>query len=85
LQLGNIKDVGIAKVKINGKDKGIIWTVPFRLEISKALQKGNNSMDTKVVNSWYNRIAADQAFPDRKHYISASINIQLTKWVLIRK
>jgi hypothetical protein len=75
LQLGSIKDVGIAKVKINGKDKGILWTAPFRVDISKELQKGNNTLAIEVVNSWYNRVAGDQTFPDRKQYTSTNINL----------
>ncbi|GAI33539.1 unnamed protein product, partial [marine sediment metagenome] len=33
LQLASVKDVGIAEVKINGKDKGVLWTKPFRIEV----------------------------------------------------
>jgi hypothetical protein len=73
LQLGSVKDVGIAEVKINGKDKGILWTKPFRVEISQELQKGENTLEIKVVNSWYNRVAGDQIFPDKKQYTSTNI------------
>jgi hypothetical protein len=50
VQLGRVKDVGIAEVKINGKDKGILWTAPFRVEISDELIKGENTLEVKVVN-----------------------------------
>ncbi len=76
LQLGSVKDVGIAEVKINGKDKGIVWTPPFRVEISNELQKGENILEIKVVNSWYNRVAGDQTFPDKKQYTSTNINLK---------
>ena len=76
LQLENVKDVGIAEVKINGKDKGVVWTSPFRVEISKELQKGENTLEIKVVNSWYNRVAGDQTFPDKKQYTSTNINLK---------
>lgn len=75
LQLGSVKDVGIAKVRINGKDKGILWTVPFRTEISKELRKGENNLEITVINSWYNRVAGDQTFPDKKQYTSTNINL----------
>ena len=52
MQLEDVKDVGIAEVKINGKDKGVLWTKPFRIEISEELQKGENKLQIKVVNSW---------------------------------
>lgn len=73
LQLESVKDVGIAEVKINGKDKGILWTKPFRVEISQELQKDENILEIKVVNSWYNRVAGDEMFPDKKHYTKTNI------------
>ena len=76
LQLRSIKDVGIAEVKMNGKDKGIVWTSPFRVEISDELQKGENTLEIKVVNSWYNRVAGDQTFPDKKQYTSTNIDLR---------
>ncbi len=60
LQLENVKDVGIAVVKINGIDKGVLWTKPFRVEISRELKKGSNELEIKVINSWYNRVAGDE-------------------------
>ena len=72
LQLGSVKDVGIAEVKINGKDKGVLWTKPFRVEISNALQKGNNKLEIKVVNSWFNRVAGDEMFPNKKKYTNTN-------------
>jgi len=73
LQLGSVKDVGIAEVKINGLDKGVVWTSPFRVEISKELQKGENILEIKVVNSWYNRVLGDQKYPDQKQYTQTNI------------
>ena len=73
LQLENVKDVGIAEVKINGKDKGILWTKPFRVEISQEMQKGKNTLEIKVVNSWYNRVAGDQMFPNKKQFTKTNI------------
>ncbi len=76
LTLGSVKDVGITEVKMNGKDKGILWTSPFRVEISDELQKGENSLEIKVVNSWYNRVAGDQTHPDKKQYTSTNIDLK---------
>lgn len=75
LRLGSVKDVGIAEVKINGRDKGILWTAPFRVEITDELQEGINFLEIKVVNSWYNRVAGDQLFPDKKQYTSTNIRL----------
>ena len=72
LQLENVKDVGIAEVQINGKDKGILWTKPFRVEISNELQEGENTLEIKVVNSWFNRVAGDEMFPNKKQFTSTN-------------
>ena len=76
LELGSVKDVGIAEVKINGVDKGVLWTAPFRTEISTELQKGENTLEIKVVNSWFNRVAGDQIFPGKKQYTSTNIDLK---------
>jgi hypothetical protein len=75
LQLGSVKDVGIAEVRINGKDKGVVWTAPFRIDITDELQAGENTLEIKVVNSWYNRVAGDQTFPDEKQYTKTNIRL----------
>ena len=72
LQLGSVLDVGIAEVKINGKDKGVLWTKPFIVEISEELQKGENILEIKVVNSWFNRVAGDEMFPNKKKYTNTN-------------
>ncbi|MEN8249644.1 MAG: glycosyl hydrolase [Bacteroidota bacterium] len=73
LQLESVKDVGIAEVKINGKDKGILWTKPFRVDISKELQRVKNTLEIKVVNSWYNRVAGDEILPDKERFTKTNI------------
>jgi len=54
-------------------NKAASSAAPFRVEISEELQKGENKLEIKVVNSWYNRVAGDQTFPDRKQYTSTNI------------
>ena len=75
LQLENIKDVGIAEVIINGTEKGVLWTPPFRVDISEELHEGKNYLEVKVVNSWYNRVAGDQTYPGKKQYTNTNIEL----------
>jgi len=63
LQLEDVKDVGIAKIKINGIDKGVVWTKPFRVDMTNELVEGENSLEIEVINSWYNRVAGDEMNP----------------------
>jgi hypothetical protein len=59
LSFPNVKD--IVHVWINGKDCGIAWTAPYELEITGALQKGKNTIEIEVVNTWHNALrGADQ-------------------------
>lgn len=46
----------IAHVWINGNDCGIVWTNPYRVEITKALKKGRNDIKIEVVNTWANAL-----------------------------
>jgi len=68
--------VGIAEIKVNGTYKGILWTAPFRVEISEELQLGENTLEIKVVNSWFNRVAGDQTFPDKRQFTSTNIDLK---------
>ena len=56
--------VGImAKIKINGKDVGGVWTMPYRVEITNVLERGDNKIEVEVVNTWINRILGDRLLP----------------------
>lgn len=62
LDLGEVEIM--ANVKLNGKDLGILWKKPFRLEITSAAIPGENSLELTVVNLWPNRLIGDANLPD---------------------
>jgi hypothetical protein len=45
-----------AHVIVNGKDAGIVWSVPFKLNIGSYLKKGENTIAIEVCNLMANRI-----------------------------
>jgi hypothetical protein len=45
-----------ARVWINGKEVGILWSIPFRARIGKYLKAGTNTIKIEVVNLMANRI-----------------------------
>ena len=53
----------IARVLVNGQDCGIVWTPPFRLDISPAVRPGANHMEVQVANPWRNRLVAEAGSP----------------------
>ena len=57
LDLGAVKET--ARVKLNGKDLGVLWCSPWRVDISGALKPGENSLEISVVNLWPNRLTGD--------------------------
>ena len=62
LDLGRV--AVIAEVKLNGRDLGVLWKPPFRLEISGAVRPGENELEVKVTNLWVNRIIGDEQLPE---------------------
>jgi len=54
----------IAEVVLNGAGCGIVWTRPFRVDISKALKAGRNELEVRVANTWANRLIGDQLLPE---------------------
>jgi hypothetical protein len=57
LDLGEVREV--AEVTLNGKPVGSAWVAPYRLDITKALKPGNNTLAIKVANLWVNRLIGD--------------------------
>jgi hypothetical protein len=64
--LGEVRE--IATVKLNGKDLGVVWMHPGRVDITSALQPAGNQLELKIVNLWPNRLIGDDALPPEKQY-----------------
>jgi len=55
----------MARIIVNGKDQGVVWTDPWRLEITEALHEGENKLEIRVANLWVNRLIGDASRPDQ--------------------
>ena len=62
LNLGQV--AVMADVKLNGHELGIVWKAPYRVDISEAVQPGQNQLEVKVVNLWINRQIGDEQLPE---------------------
>ena len=59
LDLGAVKN--LAQVRLNGRDLGIVWTAPWRVDIGAALQAKDNRLEIEIINLWPNRLIGDGA------------------------
>lgn len=67
----------MAEVKINGISCGTLWTAPFKLDISKAIKKGENQISIEVVNTWANRLIGDSKLPEGKRITQTTAPFRL--------
>jgi hypothetical protein len=80
LDLGKVEVM--ARVRVNGKDCGIAWKPPYRVDISGALTPGENQVEIDVVNTWVNRMIGDEHLPEDCHWLDWEILSEWPAWFL---
>ena len=66
LDLGSVSI--IAEVTVNGKNLGILWKSPFRINLDDYVKAGKNELIVKVTNLWPNRLIGDESLPPDYHW-----------------
>ncbi len=71
LDLGNVRE--LAEVRVNDRSCGIVWSPPFRVDVTEALKPGGNTLQIEVVNFWPNRIIGDAGLAAEKRLTQTNI------------
>lgn len=74
LDLGELKDV--AEVRLNGKNLGVLWTKPFRVEITGVLKPSGNVLEIDIVNLWTNRVIGDASLPRERRLARTNLEFK---------
>lgn len=72
IDLGQV--IAMAKVTINGKYAGGLWTSPYRLDLSRLVKKGVNELKIEVVNTWVNRLIGDSKIHEEQRTTWCPVN-----------
>jgi len=77
LALGEVKHV--AQVRVNGKDLGVLWTNPWRIDLTGVVKPGENTLEIDVTNVWANRLIGDAGLPENKRLTKTNIGLHRGK------
>ncbi len=72
LDLGRVQNV--AAVRLNGKELGVVWTAPWRVEITDAVKPTGNQLDIDVANLWPNRLIGDATVPPEERFTTTNVD-----------
>lgn len=67
LDLGRVEI--LSGVTVNGKDLGVVWKEPYRVDITDVVHAGSNSVSLAVTDLWPNRMIADAALPEEGSFV----------------
>jgi hypothetical protein len=71
LDLGAVRET--ASIRVNGKQMGVAWKLPYALDITDAVTPGKNALEIEVTNLWPNRIIGDASLPESKRFTHTNI------------
>ncbi|NQT11707.1 MAG: hypothetical protein HQ582_03090, partial [Planctomycetes bacterium] len=66
----------IARVRLNGKDQGVVWTAPWTIDLTGAVSPGDNLLEIDVANVWQNRLIGDAGLPEAKRRTRTNVILE---------
>ncbi len=82
IDLGVVYDM--ARVRVNGREAGVCWTPPDRLDITGFVRPGANRLEIEVANTWVNRLIGDESLPPESEYDGISNDTSFINGVLTK-
>ena len=80
LDLGTVENV--ASVRLNGRDLGVVWCDPWRVDIADTVTAASNRLEIRVANLWPNRLIGDEREPPDAEYARGGRLARWPDWLL---
>jgi hypothetical protein len=80
IDLGRVEVM--ARVRLNGRDLGILWRPPFIVDATTAATTGNNELEIEVVNLWPNRLIGDQFLREDADRDAKGVLTRWPEWLI---
>jgi hypothetical protein len=78
LDLGAVE--AMARVWLNGKECGVAWKPPYRVDVTDAARAGENLLEIDVVNLWINRMIGDERLPEDSNWKDFETLLEWPEW-----
>lgn len=69
------KLASIARIVLNGREVGTVWCSPWEIDITEALETGENKLEIYVANSLMNRMIGDSMLPEDQRITYSATSI----------
>lgn len=71
LDLGNVQELAV--IRINDHTYPTSWSVPFEVDITPYVHKGENKLSIDIINMWPNRLIGDGKLPKDKRRTKTNV------------
>jgi hypothetical protein len=66
----------ISRVRLNGKDQGVVWTAPWTIDLTGTATPGDNLLEIDVANVWQNRLIGDAGLPEHQRRTKTNVFLE---------